>query len=75
MTNSDVKDISMECHYANTNFLEVHSIPSVIAPGESSEIEFRFYPREMMKYHERVNFEVGNTADSIFFLIEKLSQS
>ena len=49
----------MERQFVNTNYLEVHSTPSVISPNTTKEIEIRFYPRELKRYSERIGFEVN----------------
>ncbi|XP_057292027.1 hydrocephalus-inducing protein-like [Hydractinia symbiolongicarpus] len=59
ITNTGAKEISLECHFVNTSHLEVHATPSIILPGESKEIEIRFYPRESKVYTERIGFEVN----------------
>ncbi|CAB3998552.1 Hypothetical predicted protein [Paramuricea clavata] len=59
ITNEDSKDINVHCKYENTAFLELLSQPSVLLPGESSEIDILFYPRECKHYHEVIPFEIN----------------
>lgn len=47
---------SIDLLYSNTKYLEVLSVPSMISPGESKQVEFRFYPREATSYCEKVGF-------------------
>ena len=42
------------CKYENTAFLEIQSQPSVLPPGESSEVN-----RECKHYHEVIPFEIN----------------
>ena len=49
----------MECQYTNTKYLEVLATNNVMKPGDIKEIQFRFYPRELKAYHERVPFEIN----------------
>ena len=50
---------SVHCKYENTAFLELLSQPSVLLPGESSEVDILFYPRECKHYHEVIPFEIN----------------
>jgi len=59
ITNKDNKEISVECSYVNTGYLEVSPIPNVFQPGEQREVEIRFFPRELIQYSERIGFEIN----------------
>lgn len=50
---------SVECHYENTAYLEIHSNPGVLAPDETMKVEFLFYPREAIHYHKTIPFEIN----------------
>ena len=49
----------MEQLFKNTNYLEVLSTPSVMAPGDKRDVEILFYPRELKLYNETVAFELN----------------
>ncbi|XP_033116735.1 hydrocephalus-inducing protein homolog isoform X2 [Anneissia japonica] len=59
ITNKDNKDISLDCHYASTSFLEVHFSAQVLQPNQCCDVHLTFYPREATKYHETIAFEVN----------------
>lgn len=59
ITNNDTKDISVEQLFKNTNYLEVVSTPSVVAPDDKRDVEILFYPRELKVYNETVAFELN----------------
>lgn len=50
---------SVHCKYGNTAFLEVQSQLSVLTPGQSSEVNILFYPRECKHYHEVIPFQIN----------------
>ncbi|KAM8861524.1 hydrocephalus-inducing protein homolog isoform 3-T3 [Synchiropus picturatus] len=54
--NRDKKDISIQCQFSNTLFLEVGFQPAVLSPGAVMEIPFTFYPRHVCRYHEMLTF-------------------
>lgn len=45
--------------------------PEVLPPGGSMEVPITFYPREAMRYHERVVFEINDCAKQ---MVEILGQ-
>lgn len=59
LTNYDVKEISYDLLYKESNIFDIQRGPSVLAPGESADITVTFYPREAQKYHETLEFEIN----------------
>jgi hypothetical protein len=49
----------VNCQYKNSAYLEVVSQPSVIPPGQQTEVDILFYPRECKHYHEVIPFEIN----------------
>lgn len=50
---------SVDCLFSNTPFLEVSFMPDVLPPNGSMEVPITFYPREAMRYHEKVVFKIN----------------
>ena len=50
---------SIESHYVNTTYLEVHCQPGVLMPGQLMEVDILFYPREAKRYHQIIPFEIN----------------
>nr|XP_006823299.1 PREDICTED: hydrocephalus-inducing protein homolog [Saccoglossus kowalevskii] len=59
VTNRDNKDISLDCHYTSTTYLDVQFEATVLEADKSIDIPFTFYPRESIKYHEIIPFEIN----------------
>ncbi|XP_046359897.2 hydrocephalus-inducing protein homolog isoform X3 [Haliotis rufescens] len=69
LTNKDSKEISIDCLYEPTNHLHHNFEAGVVAPGQSVDVTFTFYPRETMRYHEVVTFEInGLSKQSVEFV-------
>ncbi|XP_041376326.1 hydrocephalus-inducing protein-like isoform X3 [Gigantopelta aegis] len=58
ITNKEEKDISLSCLYDSTKHLHHNFKSGVIKPGETQEVTFTFYPRDAVKYHETVIFDI-----------------
>ncbi|XP_074533739.1 hydrocephalus-inducing protein homolog [Halichoeres trimaculatus] len=56
ISNKGERNISVQCQFKNTPFLEVDFEPDVLSPGDVMEVPVRFYPREACRYHETLNF-------------------
>ncbi|XP_069028847.1 hydrocephalus-inducing protein homolog [Embiotoca jacksoni] len=54
--NKGRRDISVQCQFINTDFLEIHFLPDVLAPGAVMEVLVTFRPREARRYHEKLVF-------------------
>lgn len=50
---------SVDCLYPPTSHLHHDFEAQVISPHESADVTFTFYPREPVKYHEMVTFEIN----------------
>ncbi|XP_053355859.1 hydrocephalus-inducing protein-like [Clarias gariepinus] len=59
ISNKGERGISVNCLFSNTPFLEVSFIPDVLPPSGSVEVPITFYPREAIRYHEKVAFEIN----------------
>lgn len=59
VTNHDIRDISIDCLYQSTSYLEVDAKPCVIPAGKRTEITFCFYPRVIKAYSETVTFLIN----------------
>ena len=67
-TNNDSKEISFDCLYENTPHLQVDCPPTVLAPGQSQDIQVTFSPQEERAYSELVPIELnGLTSVSVSF--------
>ncbi|XP_030060864.1 hydrocephalus-inducing protein homolog [Microcaecilia unicolor] len=59
ITNKDDKEISIDCLFINTAYLEVEFQAEVLLPGDKMEVPITFYPREAIQYHEKLCFEIN----------------
>ncbi|KAJ8406633.1 hypothetical protein AAFF_G00302070 [Aldrovandia affinis] len=59
ITNKGERGVSLECLFSNTAFLEVGFLPEVLPPGGAVEVPITFYPREAVRYQERVVFQIN----------------
>ncbi|XP_047451812.1 hydrocephalus-inducing protein homolog [Mugil cephalus] len=56
ISNKGKRDISVQCQFKNTAFLEMDFQPEVLSPGAVMEVPITFYPREARRYHEKLTF-------------------
>ncbi|XP_030613884.1 hydrocephalus-inducing protein homolog isoform X2 [Archocentrus centrarchus] len=56
LSNKSERDISIQCQFKNTTFLEMDFQPDILPPGGMTGIPFTFYPREPCRYHEKLTF-------------------
>ncbi|XP_041651130.1 hydrocephalus-inducing protein homolog [Cheilinus undulatus] len=56
ISNRDERDVSVQCKFKNTSYMEVDCKPDVLSPGAMLEVPVRFYPREACGYHEKLHF-------------------
>ncbi|XP_025759455.1 hydrocephalus-inducing protein homolog isoform X1 [Oreochromis niloticus] len=56
LRNNGKRDISIQCQFKNTAFLEMDFHADILTPGGVKEIPFTFYPREPCQYHEKLTF-------------------
>ncbi|XP_023811732.1 hydrocephalus-inducing protein homolog isoform X1 [Oryzias latipes] len=56
ITNKSKSDISIECQFKNTDFLQVDFKAEVLPPGALMEVPVTFYPRAECRYHEKLTF-------------------
>ncbi|EDV21657.1 uncharacterized protein TRIADDRAFT_30117, partial [Trichoplax adhaerens] len=59
ITNHGQKDISLECLFESTSYLEVRCPSTVLAYGQTCEAEITFCPREITQYNQLVIFEMN----------------
>ncbi|XP_025999986.1 hydrocephalus-inducing protein-like isoform X2 [Astatotilapia calliptera] len=56
LRNNGKRDISIQCQFKNTAFLEMDFHADILSPAGVKEIPFTFYPREPCQYHEKLTF-------------------
>ncbi|KAM6409238.1 hydrocephalus-inducing protein homolog [Rhynochetos jubatus] len=59
ITNKADKDMSLNCLFTSTAYLEVHFTGCVLHPRGRVEVPITFYPREVASYHELILFEIN----------------
>jgi hypothetical protein len=59
VTNNDVKDISFDIIFREASVFDVQRSIGVLAPGESTDLDIAFYPREARSYTEIVKVEIN----------------
>ncbi|KAI4885088.1 hypothetical protein NFI96_023140 [Prochilodus magdalenae] len=69
ISNKGEKGIRVDCLYSTTTFLEVSFTPQVLPPGDCMEVLFTFYPRETVRYHEKVVFEINECAKQVLEIL------
>ncbi|XP_066540500.1 hydrocephalus-inducing protein homolog isoform X2 [Hoplias malabaricus] len=63
--NKEERGISVDCLYTSTPFLDVSFTPDMLPPGGCMEVLFTFCPRETVRYHEKVVFEINECAKQV----------
>nr|XP_029134421.1 hydrocephalus-inducing protein homolog [Labrus bergylta] len=56
ISNKGERDISIQCKYKNTSYLEIDFKHDILFPGAVMDIPVRFYPREAVRYHDKLIF-------------------
>ncbi|XP_071313817.1 hydrocephalus-inducing protein homolog isoform X2 [Trachinotus anak] len=56
ISNKGEQDISVQCQFKNTSYLEIDFQSEVLSPGAVMEVPVTFYPREACQYHEKLTF-------------------
>ncbi|KAM6300471.1 hydrocephalus-inducing protein homolog [Aegotheles albertisi] len=59
ITNKADRDMSLNCLWARTRYLEVDFSGHVLRPGGTVEVPVTFYPREVASYRELIPFEIN----------------
>ncbi|XP_072135349.1 hydrocephalus-inducing protein homolog isoform X2 [Mobula birostris] len=59
ITNKQEQPVSLECLFPTNSYLEVKFQPCTLAPKKSVEAVITFYPRESIKYKEKVTFAMN----------------
>uniref|UniRef100_A0A3Q2PEK1 HYDIN axonemal central pair apparatus protein n=1 Tax=Fundulus heteroclitus TaxID=8078 RepID=A0A3Q2PEK1_FUNHE len=54
--NKDRKEVSVQCQFKNTAFLEVDFQPVIMKPGAVMEIPITFYPQKICRYNQKLTF-------------------
>ncbi|KAJ3215867.1 hypothetical protein HDU67_010224 [Dinochytrium kinnereticum] len=68
MTNDDVSEITFDIISPESNIFEIQKTAANLSPGESTDIEVTFYPREARAFRETVKVEINglSTVDLVF---------
>ncbi|XP_075327326.1 hydrocephalus-inducing protein homolog [Odontesthes bonariensis] len=56
ISNKANRDVSVQCLFKNTIFLEMDFQPDIVSPGAAIEVPLTFYPREACRYHAKLSF-------------------
>ncbi|XP_042266839.1 hydrocephalus-inducing protein homolog isoform X2 [Thunnus maccoyii] len=56
ISNKGQRDISVQCQFRNSSYLEMDFQPDILSPGAAMEVPVTFYPREPCRYHEKLTF-------------------
>ncbi|XP_059848459.1 hydrocephalus-inducing protein homolog isoform X2 [Hypanus sabinus] len=59
ITNKQEQPVSLECLFPTTSYLEVKFQPCTLAPKKSVQAVITFYPREPIRYKEKVTFAMN----------------
>ncbi|TMS05303.1 Hydrocephalus-inducing protein-like protein [Larimichthys crocea] len=54
--NKGERDMSVQCQFKNTSYLEIDFQTDILSPGAVMEVPVSFYPRETCRYHEKLSF-------------------
>ncbi|KAJ3416712.1 hypothetical protein HDV05_000542 [Chytridiales sp. JEL 0842] len=69
LTNNDIKEITFDIPSQEGSVFDIQRNVSVLLPGESTELEIFFYPREARAYSETVQVEVNGLSTVDFTLM------
>ncbi|XP_029378255.1 hydrocephalus-inducing protein homolog [Echeneis naucrates] len=56
ISNKGERDISVQCPFKSTVYLEMDLKSEILSPGAVMEVPITFYPREVCRYHEKLSF-------------------
>ncbi|KAK5867885.1 hypothetical protein PBY51_012341 [Eleginops maclovinus] len=56
ISNKGGRDVSVQCLFRNTSYLEMDFQSGILSPGAVIEAPINFYPREAGRYHEKLTF-------------------
>ncbi|GAA6221266.1 hydrocephalus-inducing protein homolog [Lates japonicus] len=56
ISNKGERDISVQCQFKNTSYLEINFQPDILSSGAVMEVPITFYPRDACRYHEKLTF-------------------
>uniref|UniRef100_A0A3B4VD89 HYDIN axonemal central pair apparatus protein n=1 Tax=Seriola dumerili TaxID=41447 RepID=A0A3B4VD89_SERDU len=56
ISNKGEHDISVQCQFKNTSYLEIDFQADILSSGAAVEVPVTFYPREACRYHEKLTF-------------------
>ncbi|KAG2470211.1 HYDIN protein, partial [Polypterus senegalus] len=65
ITNKGDKEARIECLFTSTSYLEVACQTEVLQPSGVLEVPITFHPREPIKYHEKVIFQINKFTQQI----------
>ncbi|ORY39534.1 hypothetical protein BCR33DRAFT_853320, partial [Rhizoclosmatium globosum] len=66
ITNQDVKEISIDVALRDAGIFDVKKGTGTLAPGESTDLEVTFYPKEAKNYSENIKIEINGLSTTYF---------
>ncbi|KAI5098228.1 hydrocephalus-inducing protein-like, partial [Silurus meridionalis] len=69
ISNKEERGIRVNCLFSNTPFLEVSFLGDILLPNSTMEVPITFYPREAIRYHEKVVFEINQCSRHVVELM------
>ncbi|KAF7656194.1 hypothetical protein LDENG_00045050 [Lucifuga dentata] len=60
ISNKGEREISVQCHFKNTSYLEIGFQPDILSAGSALEVPITFYPLETCRYHETLTFTLNS---------------
>ncbi|KAM9351908.1 hydrocephalus-inducing protein homolog [Symphorus nematophorus] len=61
ISNKGERDVSVQCQFSDTSYLEMDFQPDILSPGAVMEVPVKFYPREAFRYHEKLTFILNSS--------------
>ncbi|XP_047205151.1 hydrocephalus-inducing protein homolog isoform X6 [Girardinichthys multiradiatus] len=58
--NKDTMEVSVQCQFKNTGFLEVDFQPDILRPGAVMKIPIKFYPQRTSRYNGKLTFVLND---------------
>ncbi|KAJ3074073.1 hypothetical protein HDU98_012192 [Podochytrium sp. JEL0797] len=59
ITNQDSRDISIDPVSKDLGVFDIRKVPGTLTPGESTDMEIAFYPKEAKAYNEIIRVEIN----------------
>ncbi|KAI9343132.1 hypothetical protein BDR26DRAFT_917651 [Obelidium mucronatum] len=69
ITNQDLREISLDVVLRESGIFDVKKGTGTLAPGESTDLDVTFYPKEAKSYEENIKIEINGLSTVLFSVV------